>query len=156
MLVNKLPERLKMAAQKYCTFYLMKEFFGIEVEYVQEVIRKQNETKIYLAPSEISGLINLRGHVVPVVNMRVRLEFGDSDDIPEKQMNVILKNGNGFIGFLVDKIGEVILLDTDDIKAVPETLSGTAKELITGTYNLENEVLLVLDSEKTKNIKVVL
>jgi len=135
------------ASNQLCTFTVGDFFFGLEVEQVQEVIRYQKLTRVPLASSTVRGLINLRGQIVTAIDMRCLLKQGEyvPDETP---MNVIVRNGNGMISFLVDAIGDVLEVDEDDFESPPETLKGVARNLIRGAYKLEDRLLLALDTKK--------
>ena len=136
---------------QFCTFYVDKFFFGIEVEKVQEVIRYQEMTRVPLAAHEIRGLINLRGQIVTAIDLRRRLGLAErnKDQLP---MNVVVRSNNDdVVSLLVDEIGDVIDVDDAFFELPPETLRGTARSLIRGIYKLDNILLLVLDTEKAIN-----
>ncbi len=133
-------------ARQYCTFRLDGHLFGVEVGEVQEVIRFQEMTKIPLAPEVVSGLINLRGQIVTAIDLRPRLGLpARSDD--HLPMNVVVHSDDYWISLLVDEIGDVIEVDESLFEDAPETLSGSAKELILGAFKLENELLLALNTK---------
>lgn len=136
---------------QFCTFYLDKYFFGVEVEKVKEVMRYQEMTPVPLAPGMIKGLINLRGQIVTAIDLRHRLELGErsKDRLP---MNVVLQTDEGSVSLLVDEIGDVLNVDMDTFERPPETLEGVAKELVLGAYKLEDRLLLILDTDKTITI----
>jgi len=96
-----------MPALQYCTFYLDRLLFGVELKGVQEVIRSLEMTKVPLAPKVVSGLINLRGQIVTAVDLRRRLELEarPPDTLP---MNVVVRSEDGAVSFLVDEIGDVV------------------------------------------------
>ena len=142
--------------QQYCTFYLNGEYFGIEVEKVQEVIKEQPFTTVPLAPSTIKGLINLRGQIIAVIDLRARLECPPFLGNIANRMIIILKHKEYFVGFLVDKIGEVWAVDVDDFHSVPETLRGVAREMITGTFKRDEGLLKILNTEKTNDFRVAI
>jgi purine-binding chemotaxis protein CheW len=135
------------APQQFCTFFLEGLYFGVEVQKVQEVIRYQEMTRVPLAPPMVSGLINLRGQIVTALDMRRRLKLGQR---PEGQIptNVIIHNEEEAISLLVDEIGDVLEVEEESFEPPPETLKGPARELIQGTYKLEDRLLLVLDTER--------
>src|ERR1700690_3732725 len=97
---------------QFCTFYLDKLLFGVELKGVQEVIRSLDMTKVPLAPSVVSGLINLRGQIVTAVDLRRRLELQPrpADALP---MNVVVRSEDGSVSLLVDEIGDVVEVDED-------------------------------------------
>ena len=96
---------------QFCTFYLDKLLFGVELKGVQEVIRSLDMTKVPLAPAVVSGLINLRGQIVTAVDLRRRLELAPrpADMLP---MNVVVRSEDGAVSLLVDEIGDVLDVDT--------------------------------------------
>jgi purine-binding chemotaxis protein CheW len=132
------------SSQQFCTFYLGKQFFGVPVQHVQEVIRYQEMTRVPLVPEAISGLINLRGQIVTAIDLRRCL------GMPERQagelpMNVVVRTSDGAVSLLVDEIGDVLELDPDTFEKPPETLHGSMRNAIHGVYKLPGQLLLELD-----------
>ena len=89
------------------TFHVDGHLFGVEVAAVQEVVRYQPMTRVPLAPPALSGLINLRGQIIPAVDLRRRLGFPDRP-AGELPMDVIVRTGDGMVSLLVDRIGDVV------------------------------------------------
>lgn len=133
--------------QQYATFHLDGLFFGVEVQRVQEVIRYQDLTPVPLASSIVSGLINLRGQIVTAIDLRRGLGLAERPD-GQLPMNVVVRTDDGPISFLVDEIGDVLEVRQSDFEAPPETITGTARELIRGVYKLQDRLLLVIDTDK--------
>ena len=132
---------------QFCTFYLDKLLFGVELKSVQEVIRSLQVTKVPLAPGVVSGLINLRGQIVTAVDLRRRLELEPRPpDVPA--MNVVVRSDDGAVSLLVDEIGDVVEVDDTTFERPPETLGGTVREVITGVHKLNDRLMLVLDTQK--------
>src|SRR5262249_4563886 len=117
------------AEHQYCTFFLDGHYFGIDVLRVQEVIRFQQMTRVPLAPSVVRGLINLRGQIVMGIDLRRRLDLKDR---PAEQLpvNVVVKTDDGAISLLVDEIGDVVEVAEKHFELPPETLRGSARELV--------------------------
>ncbi|MGK7900616.1 MAG: chemotaxis protein CheW [Hormoscilla sp.] len=140
--------------RQLCTFFLGELFFGIEVSNVQEIIRYQEMTRVPLAPTEVGGLINLRGQIVTAIDLRRRLELGDrpSDRLP---LNVIVRTSEETVSLLVDEIGDVLEVGGDNFETPPETLRGRIRELIRGAYKLKERLLLLLDVEKVVDLAEV-
>jgi purine-binding chemotaxis protein CheW len=133
--------------QQFCTFYLEKLMFGVELERVQEVIRFLEITEIPLAPRVVSGLMNLRGQIVTGLDLRRRL--GMSDRPAETHpMNVVIRSADGAVSLQVDEIGDVVEVTEDSFERPPETLQGKVREVILGVHKLEKTLLHVLDTEK--------
>jgi len=134
-------------ASQFCTFYLDKLLFGVELKGVQEVIRSLDITRMPLAPATVSGLINLRGQIVTAVDLRKRLELEASPPalLP---MNVVVRSVDGAVSLLVDEIGDVVEVDEHSFEAPPETLRGAVRDMILGVHKLNDRLLHVLDIEK--------
>jgi purine-binding chemotaxis protein CheW len=137
--------------RQYCTFYVGGHYFGLDVLKVQEIIRYQEMTRVPLAPPVIRGLINLRGQIVTAIDLRRRLELQDrpADEWP---VNVVLHTDDGAVSLLVDEIGDVLEVPERLFEPPPETLKGTARELVRGAYKLTDRLLLILDAERTVNV----
>ena len=137
--------------RQFCSFFLDGLRFGVDVRKVQEVVPYQEMTRVPLAPPTVRGLLNLRGQIVTGIDLRRRLELPErpADRLP---MNVVLRGEDSPVSFLVDDIGEVIEVDADACEPTPDTLRGRVRELIQGVYPLPDELLLVLDTDRTVNV----
>ena len=135
-----------MTHHQFCTFYLDGLFFGVEVKKVQEVIRYQEMTRVPLASVVVQGLINLRGQIVPAIDLRRRLELSDrpAGQLP---MNVVIRSDDGPVSLLVDEIGDVLEVEAEAFERPPETLRGVARDLIRGAFKLQDRLLLTLDTD---------
>ena len=132
---------------QFCTFYLDKLLFGVDLRTVQEVIRSLDITQVPLAPQVVSGLINLRGQIVTAVDLRRRLELPPRPaGVPA--MNIVVRSEDGAVSLLVDEIGDVVEVDESTFERPPETLRGPVRVMITGVHKLNNRLLLVLDTAK--------
>jgi purine-binding chemotaxis protein CheW len=137
--------------QQFTTFTLAGHLFGIEVETVQEVIRYQATTRVPLASGSVGGLINLRGQIIPALDLRHRLGM---EPRPEGQlpMNVVVRTEDGAVSLLVDQIGEVVETDARHFEVSPDTVTAEARELIRGVYKLDGALLLALDVPRTVHL----
>jgi purine-binding chemotaxis protein CheW len=133
--------------RQYTTFYLDDHYFGIEVLKVQEVLTTQEMTAVPLAPSDIAGLINLRGQIVMALDLRGRLGFPPRGDRKEG-MNVIIQTSEEPVSLLVDRIGDVIEVFRDLFEPPPGSLDQALLSVVEGVYKLKNQLLLVLSVEK--------
>jgi purine-binding chemotaxis protein CheW len=135
------------SAEQFCTFFLDGHFFGTPVPQVQEVIQYQGMTRVPLAPSVVSGMINLRGQIVPAIDLRRRLGLPDrpAGKLP---MNVVVRTAEGAVSLLVDEIGDVIEVEAEALEPPPETLQGLARDVVRGVYKLPRALLLVLDTDR--------
>ena len=137
--------------RQFCTFFLDRLYFGLEVLQVQEVLRHQEMTRVPLAPAAVSGLINLRGQIVTAIDLRRRLGLGErpADQLP---MNLVVRSLDGAMSLLVDDIGDVLEVEEAAFESPPETLQGTARELILGACKLRDRLLLILDVERALQV----
>lgn len=135
-----------MTAQ-LCTLVLGDTLFGVDVLRVQEVIKEQAMTPIPLAHHTVAGLINLRGQIVTAIDMRRRMAMEPPAD-DRTQMNVVVRTDEGPVSFLVDRIGDVIDVAGIEREAAPETLPPAQRELITGVFKLESQLLMHLDIDR--------
>jgi purine-binding chemotaxis protein CheW len=134
-------------AHQFCTFYLDRLLFGVELKGVQEVIRSLDVTQVPLAPDVVSGLINLRGQIVTAVDLRRRL------GLPPRPadalvMNVVVRSEDGAVSLLVDEIGDVVEVEDATFEPAPETLRGAVRDIILGVHKLKGQLLHVMDIEK--------
>ena len=132
---------------QFCTFYLDKLLFGVELKTVQEVIRSVEVTQVPLAPQVVSGLINLRGQIVTAVDLRRRLEL-EPRGAGVPAMNVVVRSDDGAVSLLVDEIGDVVEVEEASFERPPETLRGSVRAIIIGVHKLKDRLMLVLDTEK--------
>jgi purine-binding chemotaxis protein CheW len=137
--------------KQYCTFLLDGRYFGVEVQQVQEVIRYQEMTRVPLASSVVSGLINLRGRIVTAIDLRRRLGLPDrpAGKLP---MNVVVRYGDDGVSLLVDEIGDVIEVLAERFEEPPETLRGPARTLVDGAYKLDDRLMLVLNTREAVEV----
>jgi purine-binding chemotaxis protein CheW len=133
--------------RQLCTFYLDGLYWGIEVTRVQEVIRYQELTRVPLAPPHVRGLINLRGQIVTVIEMRTRLGLSPRPDT-SLPMNVVVRSDDGGISLLVDEIGDVVEVSDAAFEPAPATVQMSSRELLRGVYKLDKKLLLQLDADR--------
>jgi purine-binding chemotaxis protein CheW len=132
---------------QFCTFYLDKRLFGVELKGVQEVIRSLEMTTVPLAPRVVSGLINLRGQIVTAVNLRQRLEL-ETAPAGTAVMNVVVRSVDGAVSLLVDEIGDVVEVEETTFEPPPETMRSSVRDIVLGIHKLKGRLLHVLDIEK--------
>ncbi len=138
---------MSVATRQYATFYLDKEYLGVDVLRVQEVLRSQAMTSVPRAPHYIAGLINLRGQIVTAVDLRPRLGMPDRN--PENEpMNVIVTTSEGPVSLLVDEIGDVLEVYSNSLESPPDTLQGPVLNYVQGIHKLPNRLLAVLDVDR--------
>jgi len=136
---------------RLCTFQLGEFSMAFDVAEIQEVIRQQTLTPVPLANDLISGLMNLRGKVVMVVDLRKRFGFPQRDPACPAT-NVLHKKVDGIVSFLVDEVDDVLTLQADEIAPPPAIMNGVSRDLVRGTVQLPDRLLLVLDGAKCADV----
>lgn len=129
------------------TFAISEEEFGIDILRVQEIIRMMPITKVPNSPHSVEGVINLRGKVIPVIDLRKRfsMEFHAHDS----QTRIVVIEIHGMIvGFVVDQVSEVLRIQSNTVEPPPPVVSGVESEYIKGVGKLEGRLLILLDLEK--------
>ncbi|MEA4831965.1 Chemotaxis protein CheW [bioreactor metagenome] len=144
------PELVEMEEDtqygRYLTFNLGTEYYGLEIKYVTEIIGMQLITTLPGLPAYIKGIINLRGRIIPVMDVRLRfdkeqLEYND-------RICIIVACFDGVdIGLIVDRVSEVLTIPDADIVPPPE-INKTSNKFIKGIGKVGNEVKLLLDYQK--------
>ncbi len=129
------------------TFKLDVEEFGIDILRVQEIIRIMNITKVPNSPEFVEGVINLRGRVIPVVNLRKRL-FLPHIEQDNKTRVIVVELSDKTVGFIVDEVNEVLRIPRSITEPPPEMTAGIDTDYITSVGKLEDRLLILLDIEK--------
>lgn len=132
---------------EYVTTRIDGQLFGLPIARVHDVFVPERLTRVPLAPFEIAGVLNLRGHIVTVINMRRRLGLPDRRDAAPEMAIGIERDGEAY-GLLVDSMGEVMRI-SDGIHAPnPVNLDPRLAAVSAGVYRLEGELLIVLDVDR--------
>lgn len=134
-------------SRELLTFTLGKAEYGIDILKVQEIRGYDAVTAIANAPEFIKGVINLRGIIVPIVDMRIKFNLGN---VTYNQLTVviILNVANRVMGIVVDGVSDVIALEADQVKAAPEFSAELEMQYIAGVGTVDQRMILVVDIEK--------
>ncbi|MFA5940076.1 MAG: chemotaxis protein CheW [Sinimarinibacterium sp.] len=132
---------------EFLTFTLGDEEYGVDILKVQEIRGYDTVTKIPDAPDFIKGVINLRGTIVPVVDMRLKFKLGRAD-YNEFTVMIILNVARRVVGMVVDGVSDVLQLTPEQIRPAPEFGGSVNTRFITGIGALDNRMLILVDIEK--------
>ena len=136
------------SSNEYLTFTLGKEEYGIEILKVQEIRCYEAVTHIANAPEFIKGVVNLRGIIVPIVDMRIKFNLGKVE-YDEFTVVIILNVAGRVVGMVVDGVSDVIQLSAQQIRPAPDFSSSSFDtEYITGLGTLDARMLILVDIEK--------
>ena len=135
--------------RRFATLRVEGTLYGIEAEHVQEVLGPATLTRLPLAAPAVAGLMNLRGRIVTVLELRRCLGL-PARAAGARVVNVVLRAADNPMGLLADEIGEVLEVDASAWAPRPETAYGPGAGLVSGVYRLESELLCVLDPEAVR------
>jgi purine-binding chemotaxis protein CheW len=136
---------------QYVTFTLEGEEYGVEVLKVQEIIGYQGFTRVPSVPSFVKGVINLRGLVVPVVDLR--LKFSMDEKTYDKFTVILIMEVNGrTIGAIVDTVSDVLTLNDEEVQETPDFSSGISVDFISGMGRHGDKFIIMLDIEKVLDV----
>ena len=152
------PEKRNLAShpsedlEDYVTFSIGEQLFGIPVLRVQDILTPNQIAPVPLAPPEVKGSINLRGRIVTMIDVRIRLGLPERDQKDGQNMGVTVEQHNELYTLLVDKIGDVISLSKDLYEKNPGTLDPLWREFSNGVFRLEENLMVALDIDSLMNL----
>ena len=132
---------------QFVGFRLDREEYAIPITTIQEIIVMKPITRIPQVPASIEGLINLRGSVLPIINLR-RLFGLPPRDFDDETRTVIVNVGGRTLGYVVDEVTQVMRLAADQIQPAPVAVAAVARRHIAGLARLDERLLIILDIEK--------
>lgn len=135
---------------KYLTFLVGKETYGIDIKYVTEIIGIQPITEVPELAVHIRGIINLRGKIIPVMDVRLRFRK-ELKEYNDRTCVIVVDIGSVSVGLIVDSVAEVTTIPEQDIVAPPAASTGFSNRYVKGIGKVGNEVKLLLDCRKLLN-----
>ena len=143
-------ETIASGNQDFVTMTIADQLFGIPVLQVQDVLGHQRITRIPLAPPEVAGSLNLRGRIVTAIDVRLRLGLATRPK-DKPRMSIVVDLRGELYSLIVDSVGEVLSLSKEDFERNPATLDQRWREVSTGIYRLNNQLMVVLDVSRLLN-----
>lgn len=145
--MNDMHKRQDAELLQLVTFSIGDEEFGVDILKVQEIIRTMEITKVPKAPEFVEGVINLRGKVIPIIDLRKR--FGMETRAHDKNTRIIvIEINNMIVGFVVDSVSEVLRISADTVEPPPPVVAGVESEYIKGVGKLADRLLIMLDLDR--------
>lgn len=136
-----------MSEKQFVVFKLDKEEYGIDIMNVKEIGPYEEPVKIPKTPNFIEGIVNYRGEVIPIINLKKRFDLDDLKVTKNTRVIVINLNDKQ-IGFLVDEASQTLRLSDEEIEKAPEIVTGIERKYITGVGKKKNRLILLIDLEK--------
>ncbi len=134
-------------AGKYLTFALAEEEYGLEILKVREIIQMMDITAVPRTPSQVKGVINLRGKVIPVVDLRLKFGLEEAERTDETCI-IVVNVGEIEVGIIVDRVSEVLNIQGDDIEDAPSFGANVDTSFILGMGKTNDRVTILLDIGK--------
>jgi len=129
------------------SFNIGQEEFGLGIQSIQEINRMVEITRVPNSPEFVSGVINLRGKVIPIINLRKRFGFPPKEN--DRNTRIIVVELSGMVvGFVVDSVSEVLRIPKNITEPPPSIIAGIGSEYITAVAKLDNRLLILLDLER--------
>ncbi|MDW5562873.1 MAG: chemotaxis protein CheW [Methanomassiliicoccus sp.] len=138
--------------EQIVSFRLGKETFAIVVSQVREIRKVEDITKVPKLPSYIEGVMNLRGQITTVIDLKKRLNIASEGPARSTQSRIIVAEvGDNQLGIIVDAVEDVMRVPKESISLPPKTLAGTESSALTGISKLPDKLIMMLDLEKVMN-----
>ena len=131
----------------YLTFRLGNEDYGIEIRYVTEIVGMQKITEVPDMPLFVKGVVNLRGQVIPVLDMRLRFNM-ESRSYDERTCIVVVSINTSQVGLVVDTVNEVRHIDDNQISPAPKTAGAASAQYIQGMGKVGEDVIILLEGQR--------
>lgn len=145
---NKISKEVDEGANKqFLTFRIDKEEYGVELMSIREIKGWSSTTKLPNSPSFMKGVINLRGIVIPIFDLKNRFNMGETNPT-EKNVVIIIAIGDRMIGVLVDAVSDILTVQQDQVKTAPQVESGIDQDFIDGLISTNDKMVVILNAEK--------
>ena len=158
-MTQSIPESTIGRTAKYLTFNLGGEQYGLEILKVREIIGIMDITRVPRTPDFIRGIINLRGKVIPVIDLRKKFTMPTIDDTEQTciiVVDMLFENNSLLMGIIVDSVSEVLDIDTDEIDSTPMFGSSVTTDFIQGIAKTKGGVKILLNIEKVLTTNEIL
>lgn len=147
---NKIIQDKKGAFQISC-FYVGEALCGIDISFVQEINKQVLFTSVPHSPDYVVGIMNLRGKIVTIIDLGRKLGIKSSAEVTDNTRIIIVNSEQEFIGFLVDKVTDVVIADWEHISSPPSNIKGVKGKFFQGVYKFKNKLVAILDVEEVLN-----
>jgi purine-binding chemotaxis protein CheW len=139
------------ASLEYLCFRVSDEIYGINIMDIKEITKPREVTEIPRAPEFVSGIISLRGTIIPIIDMRTRLGLL-RENITGKERVVVIKNNQSFSGLLVDEVIQVVRIGKESMEPAPSVLEGIDRDFVSGIGRSDGRLIIILNLESIADI----
>ncbi len=136
-----------MSDRQYVIFKLGDEKYGVDISNVGGITEFTNITKVPDAPTYIEGIINLRGDIIPIINLKTRFKIATTAENADPRI-IVYNTNERDIGFIVDDASQVLRLEDENVEPAPTIIKGANRQFIDGVGKVDGEIIVLLDFEK--------
>ncbi len=133
-----------------CSFQLANATFGLDTMLVQEIIKVPDITSVYLAPEDITGIINLRGKIVTIIDLAIKLDLPTEIPMADRRIIIVESQEEPF-GLVVDKINDVIHVDSEELDSAPSNVRIAQSRFIAGVFRDNEQLIAILNLNEVIN-----
>ena len=138
---------------EFLCFRVSDEIYGINIMEIKEIIKPREVTEVPRAPAFVSGVLSLRGTIIPIIDMRVRLDLARQEHTGKERV-VVIKNNNSLSGLLVDEVTQVVQVQLDAVEPAPTVLEGIDRDFISGLGRSDGQLIIILNLENIADINL--
>jgi len=139
--------------QEFLCFRVSSEIYAINIMEIKEIIKPREVTEIPRAPGFVSGVLSLRGIIIPIFNMRLRLGLAEGEKSGRERI-IVVKRGEEFIGIFVDEVTQVVRIASATIEKPPAVLDGIDRDFVSGIGRFNSQMLILLNQEKILDLSL--
>lgn len=136
---------------EYLCFRVSDEIYGINIMAIKEITKPREVTEIPGTPEFVSGIVSLRGTIIPIIDMRSRLGLS-RENVTGKERVVVIKNDRSFCGLLVDEVIQVVRVNKENVEPAPSVLEGIDRDFVSGIGRSEGRLIIILNLENIADI----
>lgn len=133
--------------KQYVVFQLEDELYGVEILQVRGIEKMLPLTRVPNAPSFVKGVCNLRGSVIPVIDLKKRLGLASTEEASNAKI-IVVNIGKQIVGMTIDAAADVVSLDSNQVEPSPTLVAGIDAQFISGVAKVSNRLLIILDMER--------
>ena len=134
----------QVSYQEFLCFKVSDEIYGVDIMDIKELIKPRQVTEVPRAPSFVSGIISLRGVIIPIIDMLDRLGLA-RETVTGRERVIVVRQGESFSGLMVDEIIQVVRIVTDDIEAAPPVFEGIDRHFVSGIGRADGRTIILLN-----------
>lgn len=138
---------------EFLCFRVSDEIYGINIMDIKEIIKPREVTEVPRAPVFVSGVLSLRGTIIPIIDMRIRLDLARGERTGKERV-IVVKNASSFSGLLVDEVIQVVRVQIDTFEATPTVLDGIDRDFISGIGRSDGRLIIILNLENIADINL--